>query len=278
MKQTLLILLTLLFAVASNAAGAATQRGQQSPAAQQPPETLRPQFYPVGQIAAGQGRFVARCGFCHGRDTGGGEGGGPDLTRSTFVAEDVYGNKIRTLLRSGRPDSGMPAFDLEDWEVDAIVAFVHDQKREAETALGGRRAVAPEDLETGDPSGGQAYFNGAGGCTECHSPTDDLAGIGSRFEGLNLLRRMLYPTFGRPAPAPATLTVTLPSGETVSGPLVTRSEFRVALRDADGTERSWETGSVEFAIDDPISAHFDQLGRYTDQDMHDVYAYLTTLK
>ena len=35
---------------------------------------------------------------------------------------------------------------------------------------------------------------------------------------------------------------------------------------------------VKVKIDDPLSAHFDQLGKYTDADMHNVYAYLETLK
>ena len=116
-------------------------------------------------------------------------------------------------------------------DLAAIVAFIHDQKTKAETLGGGRRSVDAADLATGDAAAGRRYFNGAGGCSACHSAKGDLAGIASRYQGLDLLQRMLYPN-GKPAPASP----------------------------------------------DALSAHFDQLGKYTDADMHNVYAYLVTLK
>jgi cytochrome c oxidase cbb3-type subunit 3 len=252
------------------------QRGQ-SPAAQRPPETVTPQSYPPEQVAAGQPRFVARCGFCHGRDAGGGEGG-PDLTRSLVVAEDAYGDRIGDLLQAGTAAADMHAFDLDEAEFEAIVAFIHAQKTQAESVAGGRQFVDVADLQTGDAGAGRAYFNGSGGCATCHSVTGDLAGVASRFEGIDLMRRMLYPSFGRPAPAPATVTVTLASGETVIGPLASQSEFTISIRTDDGESQSWSVDDVDFVVDDPVTAHFDQLGRYTDGDMHDVYAYLETLR
>src|SRR6187455_2175976 len=91
----------------AGAAPAAPQgRGQGSPASQRPPQTATPQQYPAEQVEAGRTRFSAQCGFCHGRDAAGGEGG-PDLTRSALVAADVRGDKIRPLLGTGRPDKGM---------------------------------------------------------------------------------------------------------------------------------------------------------------------------
>src|SRR5262245_53959466 len=134
-------------------AGAAAQgqgaggRGRGAPprtASQAPPPDVRPQSYPPEQVQAGQPLFAARCGFCHGRDAAGGETG-PDLTRSTLVAEDLRGDKIGPLLRSGRTDKGMPAFDLSDADLNAIVAFIHDQKTKGEAVGGGRRSVEPAD-------------------------------------------------------------------------------------------------------------------------------------
>ena len=92
------------------------------------------------------------------------------------------------------------------------------------------------------------------------------------------MRRMLYPSFGRPAPAPATVTVTLASGETVIGPLASQSEFTISIQTDDGETQSWSVDDVDFVVDDPVTVHFDQLGRYTDGDMHDIYAYLETLR
>ncbi len=269
------IVIALLAAVILLPSEGAAQRGR-SPAAQPPPPTLTPQTYTPEEIAAGAPRFTARCGFCHGRDAAGGEAG-PDLTRSELVAADVYGDRIGALLRSGDPGDDH-AFDLDADEVRVIAAFVHDRKAEAERVLGGRRFVEADDLGTGDAAAGRRFFEGRGRCVECHSPTGDLAGIAGRFEGLALMRRMLNPAFGQPAPAPAMVTVTLPSGDTVSGPLAYRDEFRIELTDAAGETRSWDVDDVEVAIDDPLEVHFELLGVYTDDDLHDVYAFLETLR
>jgi len=249
----------------------------QSPASQRPPQTATPQSYPAEQVKAGEARFASQCGFCHGRDTAGGETG-PDLTRSTLVAEDVRGDRIASMVRAGRADKGMPPFDLSEADMTAIVAFIHDQKAKAESAGGGRRLVDTADLQTGNAEAGRSYFNGSGGCVKCHSATGDLAGVAGRFQGLQLLQRMLNPASVRPAPAPPKVTVTLPSGETVSGALAARDEFTIALTDSDGSRQSWATDAVKFTVDDPMAAHFEQLGKYTDSDMHNVYAYLLTLR
>jgi cytochrome c oxidase cbb3-type subunit III len=249
---------------------------KQSPAAQQLPKTIKPQSYSIEQVQAGELRFASQCGFCHGRDAAGGETG-PDLTRSPLVAEDNRGDKIATVVRGGRPSRGMPAFNISDADLAAVVAFIHDQKTKAEALGGARRSVDPADLATGDATAGRRYFNGAGGCSACHSPAGDLSGVARRFEGLDLLKRMLYPA-GRPAPASPQATVWLPSGETITGPLSSEDEFTIALKNPAGEELRYEKNSVKFEIKDPMSAHFTQLAKYTDQDMHNVYAYLATLK
>jgi cytochrome c oxidase cbb3-type subunit 3 len=237
---------------------------------------VTPQTYPIEQIQAGEVRFTSQCGFCHGRDAAGGETG-PDLTSSALVAADTRGDKIGPLLRQGRPDQGMPSFDLNATDVAAIVAFIHDQKTKFEAQGGGRRTVDAADLATGNVEAGRRYFNGAGGCAGCHSATGDLGGIASRFQGLVLLQRMLYPG-GRPAPSPAKVTVTLPSGQTVIAPLASEDEFTITVIDPSGARQTYEKSKMKFKIDDPMSAHFDQLGKYTDNDMHNVFAYLDSLK
>jgi cytochrome c oxidase cbb3-type subunit III len=254
-------------------------RGNPSPAAQRPPQTAKTQQYPADQVRAGEPLFSSQCGFCHGRDAAGGESG-PDLTRSAVVAEDVRGNKIGPVARNGRVDKGMPAFNLPARDLTAIVAFIHDQKTKAESEQGGRRTVELADFQTGDAEAGKQYFNSTGGCAKCHSATGDLAGIAKKREGLVLLQRMLFPVAGRggPAPAPATVSVTLSSGQTISGKLAYRDEFLIALTDAAGWYRSWPTNQVTFTVNNPLDAHAAQLGKYTDDDMHNVLAYLQTLK
>jgi cytochrome c oxidase cbb3-type subunit 3 len=261
-------------------AGGGRGQGGQRTASQQPPPTVTPQSYPPEQVQAGQPLFSARCGFCHGRDAAGGETG-PDLTRSTLVAEDVRGDKLIPVIREGRVDKGMPGFSLGAGDFAAIVAFIHDQKIKAESQEGSRRSVDEADLQTGNADAGRQYFNGGGGCARCHAPTGDLAGVAGRFKGLALLQRMLYPSGGRttgPAPAPATVTVTTRSGETVTGKLASRDEFTIALTDGSGWYRSWPTSQVKVSVNNPLDAHSDQLGKYTDDDMHNVLAYLQTLR
>jgi cytochrome c oxidase cbb3-type subunit 3 len=254
-------------------------RGQASPASVRPAPATAPQGYTQEQIATGRTRFAAQCGFCHGRDAAGGEGGA-DLTRSALVGGDVRGDKIVPLVRSGRPDKGMPAFTLSDADLTAIVAFIHDQRTQAAEATGGRRAVDVGDLQTGNADAGRRYFDTS--CGRCHSPTGDLKGIATRYEGLPLLQRMLYPGSGGrgagPAPKPPAVRVTLRDGQVVSGSLAYRDEFTISLTDANGWRRSWPTTQVTYTVDDRLQAHVEQLGKYTDGDMHDVLAYLQTLR
>jgi cytochrome c oxidase cbb3-type subunit 3 len=266
--------------LAASAALAAQGRGRgASPASVRPAPAAAPQAYSREQIDSGRTRFAAQCGFCHGRDAAGGEGG-TDLTRSALVGSDVRGDKIRPVVSAGRPDKGMPAFVLPDADLTAIVAFIHDQREQAATATGNRRAVDTTDLQTGNADAGRRYFETA--CARCHSPAGDLKGVASRYEGLPLLQRMLYPGSGGrgagPAPKPPAVRVTQRDGQVVSGTLAYRDEFTISITDANGWRRSWPTSQVTFTVDDRLQAHVEQLGKYTDGDMHDVLAYLQTLR
>lgn len=227
---------------------------------------------PSSLVASGEALFHQNCAFCHGRDAMGGESG-PDLTQSKLVLADKSGDQIVPLVRDGRPETKMPGFKFSGDEMAGLVAFIHARVKEASTHKGDRRGVSGEDLQTGNADAGKAYFNGAGGCSKCHSPTGDLAGIGSRFGALHLEQRMLYPEG-----AHGKLTVMLPSGETVTGTLAYRDEFTVGLRDSNGTYRSWSTRRVKFTVDSPADAHIEQLPKYTDDDIHNLMAYLQTLK
>lgn len=252
----------------------------QSPASRRPPATSVAQSYPAEQVQAGESRFVAQCGFCHGRDAQGGESG-PDLTRSALVAEDVRGDKIAPLILSGRAEKGMPSFALPVSDVAAIVAFIHDAKFKTESVAGGRRSVEASDLQTGNIEAGKRYFNGAGGCVKCHSATGSFATIGSRFQGLALLQRMLYPRPGRgpqlAQPLPIA-TITTAAGQKITGRLEYRDEFAVTLVDSEGWNRSWPVSAVKIEVEDPLRAHAEQLGKYTDEEIHDLLAYLQNLK
>ena len=231
-----------------------------------------PKSYPPDVVQSGSSLFRQDCSFCHGRDAGGGESG-PDLTRSKLVTDDVGGNKIGPVVRNGRPDKGMPRFSFTDPQIAGLVAFIHTQQDAAATKKGGRRGVDAADLQTGNVDAGKQYFEGSGGCSVCHSPTGDLAGIASRLKGLDLERQMLYPRRTKPQ-----VTVTLAGGQSITGTLEYLDEFTVGLIDSTGVYRSWRTSDVQYKVDPALNAHVELLGKYTDTDIHDLMAYLQTLR
>jgi cytochrome c oxidase cbb3-type subunit III len=224
------------------------------------------------QSLPGEGVLVQNCAFCHGRDAGGGEEG-PDLTRSKLVADDVGGDKIGPVVLNGRQEKGMPRFKLADQEIKDLAAYIHAEKKLAETQKGGRRGVEVADLQTGNVEAGKAYFNGAGKCAGCHSPTGDLAGVASRFEGLKLEQRLLYPRGAVPS-----IVVTLATGEKLSGKLAYQDEFNIGMHDTNGWYHSWPVSSVKFAVTAPAEEHAELLAKYTDDDIHNLMAYLQTLR
>jgi cytochrome c oxidase cbb3-type subunit 3 len=231
----------------------------------------------VGQVsspaARGKLAFARDCAFCHGKDAQGGESG-PDLTRSRLIARDVRGDRIRAVVQNGRPDKGMPPFAKFSLpEINDLIAFIRDQTKRAVAKPGWRRGVDVADLQTGNVDAGKAYFNGAGNCSSCHSATGDLAGIATRHEGLELEMRMLYPEGAK-----SKVTVTTKSGETITGTLAHKDEFTIAMKDPDGWHRSWPISDVQYKIDAPAEAHAEQLDKYTDDDIHNLMAYLQSLK
>lgn len=228
--------------------------------------------YPSEQVQAGSALFRQDCSFCHGRTAGGGESG-PDLTRSKLVAEDVNGEKIGAVVRNGRPDKGMPRFDRSDEQIASLAAFIHTQRNNMLSRVGGRKGVDPADLQTGNAEAGKQYFEGAGGCAKCHSPTGDLSAIASRYQGLQLEERMLYPKHAK-----SKVTVTLASGQSVSGVLEYLDEFTVGLFDETGTYHSWRTRDIQYKVDEPVKAHVALFSKYTDANIHDLMAYLQTLR
>lgn len=229
-------------------------------------------------VAHGEQLFGLNCSFCHGPDARGGEGG-PNLLRDQVVMDDKNGELIAPVLQNGIPDKGMPKFaTLTPSEIQAISAFVHS------LGLGRGGPPMPVDPVVGDAAAGKAFFTGSGKCALCHSVTGDLAGIGAKYDPRTLQGKFLLPSGGRGASPtnipPTTVTVTLPTGQRVEGTLAMIDEFSVSLTTVDGTHRSFvrngETPKVE--VHDPLQAHKDILRKYTDEQIHNLTAYLVTLK
>lgn len=241
--------------------------------------------YDEATLERGKKIYTANCAFCHGGNAKGGETG-PDLLRSITVLHDENGDLISKVVLNGRPDKGMPKFNLPPDQIADIVAFLHDGVR----AAAQRGTYKILNILVGDAQAGQAYFNGAGHCTTCHSVTGDLAHIGSKYDPVDLQQKIVMPRQFRYGPrgggSPAdkgtaiTATVTLPSGEVVNGTLGRIDDFSITVTDDAGKQRTFarEDDVPRVELHDPMKAHMDLLKQYTDADIHNLTAYLVTLK
>jgi len=231
------------------------------------------------QVERGKALYGVRCTFCHGADARGGEGG-PNLVRSGLVLNDTKGELIAPVLQNGRPEMGMPKFDLTPAQVADIAAFLHTFR------AAGRDPArnAPPNVLVGDAKAGQSYFNAK--CGSCHSVTGDLKGLGSKIADPKTLQQTwLMPAGGRGGSTltnvpPKTVTVTVSATQKFEGRLDRIDDFTVTLVDDEGISRTFvrngSTPAVE--VHDPLRPHKDLLPVYTDKDIHDVTAYLVTIK
>lgn len=242
----------------------------------------------VDPVAAARGKtiYAVECVNCHGTSSRGTDNG-PDLTRSLVVLHDRYGNTIGPFLQKGHPmQSGGASAKLSAPQLEDLSHFLH-QRVDDVLRSGPYNNVL--NVLTGDANAGKAFFNGAGKCSTCHSPTGDLAAIAKKYDPPTLQQRFLFPqtvsfrrrgaTAGAAKTKQVTVTVSAPSQPPVSGVLLSLDDFNVALRDSSGDYRSWKrTPDLKVEKSDPFSAHGELLEIYTDKNIHDVVAYLATLK
>ena len=230
---------------------------------------------PDAEVAArGEKLYAASCAFCHGVDARG--AGGPSLVRSEIVLHDDKGELIGPVVRDGRPDKGMPPTPgLTPAQIAEIAEYLHLLvERAANRGLYG--SIFSNDIVTGDAKAGAVFF--AANCASCHSATGDLAHVGSKYQGVALQNRWLMPSGGRGRGTQPAATVTLANGQQVSGTIRRLDDFDVSLVDASGVYHSWPRGAVRVDVPDPLKGHRALLARYTDADVHNITAYLATLK
>jgi mono/diheme cytochrome c family protein len=245
-----------------------------------------PQHAPGDPAAIERGKAIygVQCAFCHGSDARGGEGG-PNLLRSELVLNDQKGELIAPVVQNGRVDAGMPKFPLSSAQIEDIAAFVHGFRVSGYDTS----RHSPPTILVGDATAGEAYFQQK--CASCHSVTGDLKGISAKFEDPKQLQNFfLIPGGGRggfggrgATPSnvpPTTVTITYASGQKLEGTLNRIDDFIVTLTQSDGTQRTvrrdGDTPKVE--IHDPLKQHKDLLPVYTDKNIHDLTAYLVTVK
>ena len=247
-------------------------------------------------VARGKALFGVTCALCHGQDLRGGQLNGPNLLRSQLVLSDKNGELIVPVIHGGRPERGMPPFPMPDEDALAIAEYIHSM-----AALSPRQGMPPPsetpivlDVLVGDAAAGRVYFEAK--CSSCHSPVGDLQGIATRAGDAKALQNLWVSggSTGRggrgaagrgaapdaPNPRAVTAVVTLPTGEKVEGRLIRIDDFCVSLSLADGTIRSFTRQGPRPRVEvrDPLEPHRALLSVYTDKDMHDVTAFLATLK
>lgn len=233
-------------------------------------------------VESGQHLYQANCSFCHGGNAKGGESG-PDLLRSVVVLHDENGNGIAPILHGSRVEKGMPKFPFTDEQIADVAAFLHQRVK----AAAERGTYQILNIVTGDPKKGERYF--AANCTSCHSTSGDLAHVGSKYEPVEVQQHVVMPRefrWGRQGGAAMspklmrTATVTLASGEVVKGMLLDIDDFTVAVVDSSGERHVFSRdGDVpKVIVTDPMQWHTNQLLKYTDTDIHNLTAYLVTLK
>ena len=239
------------------------------------------------QVARGKAVYGISCTACHGADLRGGDMGGPNLLRSQLTIVDKEGEMIVPIIQQGR--GNMPAIPMSPDDAKAVAAYV----RSVMGTIGVQGmppgvGKEPPSILVGDAAAGKQYFDSK--CAKCHSADGDLKGLATRIAD----PRMLQNTWvaggggrrgGRGAAPPSerrivTATVTPKSGAAVEGQLLRIDHFLVTLRLADGTIRSFtRDGDVpKVEVRDPMKPHRDLLMEYTDKNIHDVTAYLVTLK
>ena len=228
--------------------------------------------------------WIAECVTCHGAQARGTDTG-PNLLRSVLMLRDRYGNEIGPFLKKGHPmQSGKPASGLTDAQITDLSHFLRKQLNDT---LRGAAVFTVQDIRTGNAKAGAEYFNGAGKCATCHSPTGDLAGLAGKYETVDIQQRMLFPGGGRgggrrgapPSKSAVRVTVTPAGGTAVSGVLLYMDDFVVTLQDPTGAPRTFRrTSALKVDKTDPLEAHHALLETITDKNIHDLVAYLETLK
>jgi cytochrome c oxidase cbb3-type subunit III len=258
----------------------APEAGAQQPTGGFVQGEVRPPIDPV-VVARGKTLYGINCQGCHGPDLRGGDMGGPNLLRSQVALSDQDGELIVPIIQGGRQAMGMPRIPLSIEDSKTVAAYI----RSVIATIGGQgrppEEQKPLSILAGNAGDGEVYFNLK--CKSCHSPQGDLQGIASKVSDPKALQNLWVTGVVRGAHSQATqptVTVTLASGAMVEGQLVHIDDFLVTLKLPDGTSRSFrrEGNLPKVVVRDPLQAHKDLLPVYTDKDIHDVTAYLVTLK
>jgi cytochrome c oxidase cbb3-type subunit III len=222
--------------------------------------------------ARGAPLFQQDCAFCHGPQARGAEG--PNLITSDVVLGDDHGEHLVPFLKKGRPDKGMPSFaSIADDQLKDIAEFLHLQVED----VANRGTYHVLNILVGDAAKGQTYVQA--NCMSCHT-ADNFAHIAGKFRSPDQLQRSwVWPATPAGNSQAITATVKTADGATIAGRVSQVSDFRITMVDGNGQTHVIDRGpGVEIAMKDPLAAHQALIMTLKDDDMHNVTAYLETLK
>ena len=230
-------------------------------------------------IARGKSVYSVNCAFCHGSDAGGGSIG-PNLLRSEVVLQDRNGEMILPIVHGARIPQGMPKIDIADSSVPDIAAWLHSLK-----TGGNMKSTEKINIVVGNAATGKQTYQQM--CSSCHA-AGTMQGFADKFpDARSMQQGWLMPGGGgrnqssaSQGVAPVTATVTPASGPAVTGKLGTLDDFYVEVTTDDGVlHRYTRTNDVpKVTVHDPLEAHRALFRKYNDTQIHDITAYLVTLK
>ena len=262
--------------------GAAARGGGRSPDGF--PQFIRP-LASQDVLLRGKSLYDGNCARCHASDLRGVLNNGPNLLRSAVAMDDQHGELI-----SANVSKHNPPLTLVPSDITAVAEYIHSilATMGSQGSPPGRIPVGLQlNVLVGDPQAGKAYFDEH--CSSCHSAGGDLKGIGSKYEDPRSLQNAWVsgvstsnPFGGRGGGAGGPVTVTMPNGQKIEGKLVRQDDFDVVMMLADGTRRTIPIeNDVQVDVPDPQAAHKAMVLELDDpqnKNMHDVTAYLATLK
>jgi cytochrome c oxidase cbb3-type subunit III len=222
--------------------------------------------------ARGAPLYQRNCAFCHGPQARGAVA--PSLITSDEVLGDDHGEHLLPFLRKGRPEKGMPAFaSMTDDQLKDITEFLHLEVED----VANRGAYRVLNVLVGNAAEGKSYVESH--CMSCHT-ADTFVHIAAKFRSPEQLQRgWIWPArAGGAALAPTAIVKTADSA-TITGRVTQVSDFRITIEDSAGqTHVIDREPGVEVEMKDPLTPHQEMIMTLSNDEMHNVTAYLDTLK
>jgi putative heme-binding domain-containing protein len=197
---------------------------------------------------------------------------GIDLGHGKFRQTYSQADLIK-IIENGIPGTAMPPHNLQDFQVEVIVAYLRSVATTGRTASG-----------SGNAGRGKALFEGKGGCLQCHRVGTsgsrvgpDLSDIGALRRTVEIERSLLEPD-EEVLPQNRYYRVVTKQGETISGRLLNLDTFTVQMLDSKERLLSFSRSDLReagFVEKSPMPSYRDKL---SSQELADIVTYLATLK